>query len=46
MDDIVHLGENTDCPSTQLAVDLDFELLNGLGEEQVPVSTFPAAPRG
>ena len=46
MDDIVHLGENSESPSTQLPVDLDFDPQNGLGEEQVPVSTLPAAPRG
>jgi hypothetical protein len=42
----VHLGENSDCPSTQLPVDLDFEPSNGLGDEQVPISTFMTAPRG
>ena len=46
MDDIVHLDEDSECPSTQLPVDLDFDPPNGLGNEQVPVSTIPAAARG
>ena len=46
MDDIVHLGENSECPSTQLPLDLDFDPPNGLGDEQVPVSRIPAASRG
>ena len=46
MDDIVHLGENADCPSTQLPVDLDFDPRSGMCDEQVPVSVFPPAGRG
>ena len=46
MDDIVHLGENADCPSTQLLVDLDFDPQTGMCNEQVSVSVFPAAGRG
>ena len=46
MDDIVHLGENSECPSTQLPMDLDFDPPNGLGDDQVPVSIFPASTRG
>ena len=46
MDDIVHLAENSQCPSTQLHPDLDFDVPNGLGVEQVPVSIFPAGRGG
>ena len=46
MDDIVRLGENADCPSTQLPNDLDFDPRTGVCDDQVPVPVFPAAGRG
>lgn len=46
MDDIVHLEENSRCPSTQLSLESDFEFPNELGEDEVSLSFVPGASRG
>ena len=46
MDDIVGLEEDSQCPSTQLPLDIDFELPTELCDDDVPVSFVPGASRG
>lgn len=46
MDDIVRLEENSQCPSTQLPLELDSEFPNELGEDEAPLSFVPGASRG
>ena len=46
MDDVVHLGERSQCPSTQLPTDVQHDFLSEFAEDQVPVSTIAADARG
>ena len=45
MDDIVHLGENSQRPSAQLPLDVENDLLYGLCDDDIPVSNVPGVAR-
>ena len=46
MDDVVHLGDDTNCPSTQVPTDADCDLPAGLIDEHVQTPFTPAESRG
>lgn len=46
MDNIVHLGESSQCPSTQVPIDVDCSFPFEFVEDQVPLSFAPVPSRG
>ena len=46
MDDVVHLGDDTDCPSTQLPTDADCDLPSGFINDHVQTPFTPTESRG
>lgn len=46
MEDIVHLGESSQCPSTQVPADVEAEFVSDFLDDQVPVSFRASAGMG
>ena len=46
MDDIVHLGESSQCPSTQVPIDVEHDFSAEFVEDQIPLSFQAATARG
>ena len=46
MDDIVHLGDNSQCPSTQVPMDADYEIPSEFVDAHVQALFMSAGTRG